>query len=56
MHEKRFEGAISGLRSPGPPIAHRLNPKDLAGLFTKAGFRKWKMTELSDTVLYCLEV
>jgi SAM-dependent methyltransferase len=43
-------------QSFGPPLAHRLNPKDLAGLFTKAGFRKWKMTDLSDTVLYCLEV
>ncbi len=40
----------------GPPLAHRLNPEDLAGLFQKAGFQKWKMTDLSDTVLYMLEV
>jgi ubiquinone/menaquinone biosynthesis C-methylase UbiE len=40
----------------GPPLAHRLNPKDLAVLFQEAGFRKWKMTDLTDTVLYCLEV
>jgi SAM-dependent methyltransferase len=40
----------------GPPLAHRLNPKELAGLFEKAGFRKWNMMELTNTVLYCLEV
>jgi hypothetical protein len=28
----------------------------LADLFKKAGFRKWKMTELSDTILFLLEV
>jgi hypothetical protein len=33
-----------------------LDPEDLAVLFQKAGFRKWKMTDLSDTVLYLLEV
>jgi SAM-dependent methyltransferase len=43
-------------QSFGPPLAHRLNPEDLAVLFQKAGFRKWKMTDLSDTVLYILEV
>jgi SAM-dependent methyltransferase len=40
----------------GPPLAHRLDPEDLADLFKKAGFRKWKMTELSDTILFLLEV
>jgi SAM-dependent methyltransferase len=43
-------------QSFGPPLAHRLNPEDLAGLFQKAGFQKWKMTDLSDTVLFLLEV
>lgn len=43
-------------QSFGPPLAHRLNPEDLAGLFQIAGFRKWKKTDLSDTVLYLLEV
>jgi SAM-dependent methyltransferase len=40
----------------GPPLAHRLDPEDLADLFKKAGFRKWKLTELSDTILFLLEV
>lgn len=40
----------------GPPLAHRLKPENLADLFQKAGFRKWTMTVLTDTVLYCLEV
>jgi len=40
----------------GPPLAHRLNPEDLAKLFRKAGFRKWKATELSNTIFYRLEV
>lgn len=40
----------------GPPLAHRLNPEDLGGLFQKAGYRKWNVTELTDTVLYRLEV
>lgn len=40
----------------GPPLAHRLNPEDLANLFHKAGFRKWKVTDLSDTIFYLLEV
>jgi ubiquinone/menaquinone biosynthesis C-methylase UbiE len=43
-------------QSFGPPLAHRLNPEDLAGLFKKAGFRKWQRTDLSDTVLYLLDV
>jgi SAM-dependent methyltransferase len=40
----------------GPPLADRLKPEDLAGLFQKAGFRKWKMMFLSNTVLYLLDV
>ncbi len=40
----------------GPPLIHRLDPSDLAGLFKEAGFQRWKMTELTNTVLYCLEV
>lgn len=40
----------------GPPLAHRLNPEELAGLFQAAGFRIWKKADLSDTVLYILEV
>lgn len=40
----------------GPPIAHRLNPEYLVGLFKKAGFLKWERTDLSDIVLYLLEV
>jgi SAM-dependent methyltransferase len=40
----------------GPPLAHRLNPTDLAGLFKEAGFRSWKMRELTNIVLYCLDV
>ncbi len=40
----------------GPPLAHRLNPEDLVVLFQKAGFRKWKRLDLSNTVLYILTV
>jgi len=40
----------------GPPPAHRLTPEDLAVYFKQAGFRKWKKTDLTNTVLYCLEV
>jgi ubiquinone/menaquinone biosynthesis C-methylase UbiE len=40
----------------GPPLTDRLNPADLTGLFRKAGFREWKMTDLTNTVLYSLEV
>ncbi len=40
----------------GPPLVHRLNPEDLTAMFQKAGFRKWKLTELSNTVFYALEV
>jgi SAM-dependent methyltransferase len=43
-------------QSFGPPQAYRLNPENLAGWFHKAGFRKWSMTELINTVLYRLEV
>jgi len=40
----------------GPPLAHRLDPEKLAGLFQKAGFQKWKVTDLSNTILYQLEI
>jgi ubiquinone/menaquinone biosynthesis C-methylase UbiE len=40
----------------GPPLAQRLRPEDLAKLFRKAGFRKWKGTNLTNTILYRLEV
>jgi SAM-dependent methyltransferase len=40
----------------GPPLAHRLNPEDLANPFQKAGFRKWKVTDLSNTIFYRLKV
>ncbi len=40
----------------GPPLAHRLKPEYLADLFKKAGFRKWKVTNLSNTIFYRLEV
>jgi ubiquinone/menaquinone biosynthesis C-methylase UbiE len=40
----------------GPPLAHRLKPGDLDNLFRKAGFRKWKGSDLSNTVFYRLEV
>lgn len=39
----------------GPPLVHRLNPEDLTTMFQKAGFRKWKLAELSNTVFYKLE-
>ncbi len=39
----------------GPPLAHRLRPEDLTGLFRKAGFRTWKVTDLSNTIFYLLE-
>ena len=40
----------------GPPLADRLNPDDLIVLFQKAGYHKWRVVELTDTVLYRLEV
>ena len=40
----------------GPPLAHRMKPEELAYLFRKAGFRKWKITDLSNTIFYRLEV
>jgi ubiquinone/menaquinone biosynthesis C-methylase UbiE len=40
----------------GPPLAHRLNPEELASLFQIAGFQKWKVINLSNTTLYRLEV
>ena len=43
-------------QSFGPPLAHRLKPEDLADLFRKAGFKEWKVIDLSNAVLYRLEV
>ncbi len=40
----------------GPPLAHRLKPEYLAALFKKAGFRTWKVTNLSNTIFYRLEI
>jgi len=40
----------------GPPLAHRLKPDALADLFLEAGFRKWNVIDLSNTVLYRLDV
>ncbi len=40
----------------GPPLAHRLKPEDLADLFLEAGFQQWKSIDLSDIILYRLEV
>jgi hypothetical protein len=40
----------------GPQLAHRLKPEDLADEFRKAGFLKWNLTELSNTVCYRMEV
>jgi ubiquinone/menaquinone biosynthesis C-methylase UbiE len=39
----------------GPPLAHRMDPEVLIGLFHKAGFRKWKVIELTNTSFYRLE-
>jgi len=40
----------------GPPLADRLNPKELVDLFQKSGFRSWKSKDLTNTVLYRLEI
>ena len=40
----------------GPPLAHRLDPEKLMDFFHQAGFRKWKLTELTNTVFYGLEI
>ena len=40
----------------GPPLAHRLDPEVLIGLYHKAGFRKWKVVELTHTTFYRLEI
>jgi len=40
----------------GPPLAHRINPEKLAGWIQKAGFRKWKSTDLVNTIFYQLDV
>ena len=40
----------------GPPLSDRLNPKDLEGFFRTAGFKAWNATDLSNTVIYLLEI
>jgi ubiquinone/menaquinone biosynthesis C-methylase UbiE len=40
----------------GPPLVHRLKLEVLADLFMEAGFHKWKLTDLSNTVFYLLEL
>ncbi len=40
----------------GPPLSDRLDPKDLGNMFRSAGFRTWNTTELTDTVVYRLEI
>jgi ubiquinone/menaquinone biosynthesis C-methylase UbiE len=42
-------------QSFGPPLEHRLNPRELEVLFRDAGAWTWKATDLSNTVLYLLE-
>ncbi len=42
-------------QSFGPPLEHRLNPEELEHLFKQAGFKAWRVEELSATVLYLLE-
>ncbi len=40
----------------GAPLAHRLKPEELARLFQEAGYRNWKKTDFSSTVLYTLDI
>jgi ubiquinone/menaquinone biosynthesis C-methylase UbiE len=40
----------------GPPLAHRLNPAELSLMFQKAGYRKWDINELNNSVLFRLSV
>jgi ubiquinone/menaquinone biosynthesis C-methylase UbiE len=40
----------------GPPLAHRLKAEFLADLFQEAGFRQLKVVDLSEIILYRLEV
>jgi ubiquinone/menaquinone biosynthesis C-methylase UbiE len=42
-------------QSDGPPLADRLSPFRLEGLFRQAGYSRWERTELNNTVLYRLE-
>jgi ubiquinone/menaquinone biosynthesis C-methylase UbiE len=39
----------------GPPLADRLDAGKLAELLTEAGFRTWKMNDLTNTVFYRVE-
>ncbi len=40
----------------GPPLTDRMSLEVLVDLFQQAGFTKWKMVDLTDTLLYILEV
>lgn len=40
----------------GPPLSDRVKPEKLAGWIQKAGFRKWKSTDLANTIFYQLDV
>lgn len=40
----------------GPPLHDQISPEDLVSMFHKAGFRKWILHDLSNTVLYVLEI
>ncbi len=43
-------------QSFGAPLEHRMKPETFADLFQKAGLLKWKKTDLSNTVLYLLDL
>ena len=43
-------------QSFGPPLADRLKPEGLERSIQAAGFLSWKATDLSNTVLYLLEI
>lgn len=40
----------------GPPVSDRLKAEDLEDLSQRAGFHTWKVTDLTNTVLYRLEI
>jgi len=40
----------------GPPLRDRLKAEDLEDFFRKAGFHSWKVTDLTNTVLYRLDM
>jgi ubiquinone/menaquinone biosynthesis C-methylase UbiE len=39
----------------GPPLVHRLKPDNLISLFERAGYQKWEVMQLTNTVFYRLE-